>query len=126
ELDRGVLPIQGPPGTGKTFTGSHMILELLKAGKKVGVTAVSHEVIRNLLKGVCERAAEQGLTDFKCLHKGDARDDDPEELHSVDDNDRAARFLASGEYTLLGGTSWLWARPDFRDSVDVLFIDEAG
>src|SRR5690606_14267173 len=61
-----------------------------------------------------------------CLHKGDARDDDPEELHSVDDNDRAARFLASGEYTLLGGTSWLWARPDFRDSVDVLFIDEAG
>ena len=27
---------------------------------------------------------------------------------------------------LLGGTSWLWARPDFRESVDVLFIDEAG
>ena len=47
ELDCGVLPIQGPPGTGKTFTGSHMILELIKAGKKVGVTAVSHEVIRN-------------------------------------------------------------------------------
>src|SRR5690606_31652225 len=25
-----------------------------------------------------------------------------------------------------GGTAWLWARPDFADSVDVLFIDEAG
>ena len=72
ELDCGVLPIQGPPGTGKTFTGSHMILELLKAGKKVGVSAVSHEVIRNLLKGVVERAAEQRLANFKCLHKGDA------------------------------------------------------
>ncbi|HET8699093.1 MAG TPA: AAA domain-containing protein, partial [Gammaproteobacteria bacterium] len=126
ELEHGVLPIQGPPGTGKTFTGSHMIVELLKAGKKVGVTAVSHEVIRNLLKDACKRAAEQQLPDFKCLHKGDERDDEPEQLHSVDDNARVARMFASGEYSLLGGTSWLWARPEFRASVDVLFIDEAG
>ncbi len=27
---------------------------------------------------------------------------------------------------LLGGTAWLWARQDFAESVDVLFIDEAG
>jgi len=126
ELDRGVLPIQGPPGTGKTFTGSHMILELLKAGKKVGVTAVGHETIRNLLRDVCARAAEQRIADFRCLHKGEGRDADPEELHSVDDNDRVARFFQSPEYSLLGGTSWLWARPQFRDSADVLFIDEAG
>ncbi|HEX5047884.1 MAG TPA: TM0106 family RecB-like putative nuclease [Gammaproteobacteria bacterium] len=126
ELEHGVLPIQGPPGTGKTFTGSHMIVELIKAGKKVGVTAVSHEVIRNLLKDACRRAAEQQLPDFKCLHKGDERDGDPAELHSIDDNARVARLFASGEYSLLGGTSWLWARPDFRSSVDVLFIDEAG
>ncbi|HZF27786.1 MAG TPA: TM0106 family RecB-like putative nuclease [Gammaproteobacteria bacterium] len=126
ELEHGVLPIQGPPGTGKTFTGSHMIVELLKAGKKVGVTAVSHEVIRNLLKDACKRAAEQQLPDFKCLHKGDERDGDPEELHSVDDNARVARLFVHGEYSLLGGTSWLWARPEFRSSVDVLFIDEAG
>ena len=82
ELDRSVLPIQGPPGTGKTFTGSHMILELLKAGKKVGVTAVGHETIRHLLRGVCERAAEQQIADFKCLHKGESGAGDPEELHS--------------------------------------------
>jgi uncharacterized protein len=126
ELEHGVLPIQGPPGTGKTFTGSHMIVELLKAGKKVGVTAVSHEVIRNLLKDACKRAAEQRLPDFKCLHKGAEREGDPEQLHSVDDNARVARMFGSGEYSLLGGTSWLWARPEFRTSVDVLFIDEAG
>ncbi len=126
ELDRGVLPIQGPPGTGKTFTGSHMILELIKAGKKVGVTAVGHETIRNLLKAVCERAAEQQIPQFKCLHKGEAHNGDPEELHAVDDNERAARFFHGPEYSLLGGTSWLWARPQFRDSADVLFIDEAG
>lgn len=126
ELERGVLPIQGPPGTGKTFTGSHMILELLKAGKRVGVTAVGHETIRNLLKDVCARAAEQQIADFKCLHKGEGHPTDPQELHSVDDNDRVARFFQGPEYSLLGGTSWLWARPQFRDSADVLFIDEAG
>jgi len=126
ELDHGVLPIQGPPGTGKTFTGAHMILELVKAGKKVGVTAVGHETIRNVLRAVCKHAAEQGLADFQCLHKGKPKDDNPEALHAVDDNDRAAQLFGSGAYRLLGGTSWLWANERFRDSVDVLFIDEAG
>ena len=126
DLDHGVLPIQGPPGTGKTFTGSHMILELVKAGKKVGVTAVGHETIRNVLRAVCEHAAEQGLTDFQCLHKGKPKDDNPEALHAIDNNDRIASLFATDSYRLLGGTSWLWANERFRDSVDVLFIDEAG
>ena len=126
ELDHGVLPIQGPPGTGKTFTGSHMILELVKAGKKVGVTAVGHETIRNVLREVCEHAAAQGLADFQCLHKGKPKDDNPEPLHAIDDNDRIAQLFATDAYRLLGGTSWLWANERFRDSVDVLFIDEAG
>jgi predicted RecB family nuclease len=126
DLDHGVLPIQGPPGTGKTFTGSHMILELLKAGKKVGVTAVGHETIRNVLRAVCAHAAEQGIDDFRCLHKGKPKDDNPEALHTVDDNERAAAALRGGQFALLGGTSWLWANELFHDSVDVLFIDEAG
>ncbi len=126
ELDHGVLPIQGPPGTGKTFTGSHMILELVKAGKKVGVTAVGHETIRNVLRAVCEHAAAQGLADFKCLHKGKPKDENPEALEAIDDNDRIANLFATDAYRLLGGTSWLWANERFRDSVDVLFIDEAG
>jgi hypothetical protein len=45
-LDRSVLPIQGPPGAGKTYTGAHMICELIMQGKKVGITAISHKVIR--------------------------------------------------------------------------------
>ena len=126
DLEHGVLPIQGPPGTGKTFTGSHMILELVKAGKKVGVTAVGHETIRNVLRAVCERAEEQGLAEFKCLHKGKPKDGNPESLHAYDDNDRIAGLFATDDYRLLGGTSWLWANERFRNSVDVLFIDEAG
>jgi uncharacterized protein len=35
-------------------------------------------------------------------------------------------LLRGGAYSLLGGTSWLWANAQLRDSVDVLFIDEAG
>jgi uncharacterized protein len=126
DLDHGVLPIQGPPGTGKTFTGSHMIVDLIRAGKKVGVTAVSHEVIRNLLVGCIERAKEQGLEDFKCLHKGKSKDTNPEALHAFDDNKRVRTLFGHDGYDLLGGTSWLWARPEFAGSVDVLFIDEAG
>jgi hypothetical protein len=45
-----VLPIQGPPGSGKTFTGARMIVELVRLGKRVGITAVSHKVISNLLR----------------------------------------------------------------------------
>lgn len=126
ELDRGVLPIQGPPGTGKTYTGSHMIVDLIRAEKKVGVTAVSHEVIRNLLRSCIDVAREQGLEDFKCLHKGKSKETSPEALHAFDDYKRIHALFDNGQYRLLGGTAWLWARPDFACSVDVLFIDEAG
>ena len=57
-LEGGVLPIQGPPGAGKTFTGARMICALVDAGARVGITANSHKVIRNLLDEVL-RAAEE-------------------------------------------------------------------
>ena len=68
ELDRGVLPIQGPPGAGKTFTGARMICELVRAGKKVGITALSHKVIRNLLDEAVEVAEQQRLL-IRCTQK---------------------------------------------------------
>ena len=55
-LDYSVLPIQGPPGSGKTFTGARMICELVRQGKKVGITAMSHKVIQNLLVEVIKAA----------------------------------------------------------------------
>lgn len=55
-MDETCLFIQGPPGAGKTFTGSHVILELLKQGKRVGVTSNSHHAINNLLQAVEKRA----------------------------------------------------------------------
>jgi uncharacterized protein len=47
DLDRTTLAIQGPPGAGKTYDGARMILTLLKAGKRVGITATSHKVVGN-------------------------------------------------------------------------------
>src|SRR5258708_8446894 len=42
------------------------------------------------------------------------------------DNAVPLRALRSGAANVVGGTSWLWARPEFFEAVDVLFIDEAG
>jgi len=41
-------------------------------------------------------------------------------------NDEALRLLQAGDVNVLGGTTFLWSREDFRNSVDVLFVDEAG
>src|SRR5688500_20201919 len=49
-LEKSILPIQGPPGTGKTYTGAQMIIALVIAKKKVGVTAISHSVIRTMFE----------------------------------------------------------------------------
>ena len=54
-----VLPIQGPPGTGKSHTAAQMIISLIKAGKKIGVTALSHKVITELLEKVSKAAQKK-------------------------------------------------------------------
>ena len=122
----GILPIQGPPGAGKTFTGARMICELVRNGARVGITANSHKVIVNLLEAAMSAAAEQGL-DLRAARKissyqGDEAHDPRIEL--ITDNGRVFRALA-GNCQVAAGTSWLWARPEAQDSVDVLFVDEA-
>jgi len=128
QLDRSVLAIQGPPGAGKTHTGAEMICALVAKGKKVGVTATSHKVIRNLLDKCVELAAGRD-TRLRMAHKDGASPDEdgapPAAVQSVKSNQEAREAL-SGEVDVLGGTAWLWARPEFADSVDVLFVDEAG
>ena len=59
-LDRTTLCIQGPPGTGKTFTAAAIIVKLMKAGYRIGVTANSHKVIFNLLGAVVEARSKVG------------------------------------------------------------------
>jgi len=126
QLDRGVLPVQGPPGAGKTYMGARMICELVRAGRKVGVTAVSHRVIRNLLEAVVEAAAEEGL-DVRCIHKVSSQSDDVHDgIAETTKNPELMKALANGEAQVGAGTVWAWARPEFEGAVDVLVVDEAG
>ncbi|SDR63347.1 uncharacterized protein SAMN05519103_08516 [Rhizobiales bacterium GAS113] len=122
-LDGGVLPIQGPPGSGKTYTGARMITEMVNAGLRVGVTANSHKVIRNLLDGVCGAADELGV-DLTCMQKVSEKTADEPRLLFATDNAMCLSAL-QGSCQVAGGTAWFWARPDAFQAVDVLFVDEA-
>ncbi len=127
DLDRSVLAVQGPPGTGKTFTGARMICDLVRRGRKVGITATGHKVIRNLLDAVAREAARQQI-DVRLGHRRSADDEavasgGPE---VYGDNAAPLAALSHGAVDVVGGTAWLWARPEYATSVDVLVVDEAG
>jgi predicted RecB family nuclease len=120
------LPIQGPPGTGKTFTAALQILELIKAGRTVGITGPSHAVIHNLIGKVTARADELGVIRPRIGQR--AGQDNPYlhpdaaglELGALESG------LRDGDLDVAAGTVWVWAREQFQGSVDTLFVDEAG
>lgn len=122
-LEPGVFPIQGPPGTGKTHTGARMICALVAAGKKIGITANSHKVIRNLLDEVQRACKEEGKP-IQCIQKLSEKADDVPGIRFTKDNPEI--FSSLGPCCpVAGGTSWLWARPEAFEVLDVLFVDEA-
>src|SRR6266545_4743813 len=125
-LDCSILPIQGPPGSGKTYTGAQMIIELVKAGKRVGITAGSHKVISNLLSAL-GKAAEQTGVKLNIIQKPNEVDGCKHRfVTQTDDNAEVLEKLQNGKAQVAAGTAWLWAREEFAGSVDILFVDEAG
>jgi predicted RecB family nuclease len=124
-LEDSVFAIQGPPGAGKTFTGARMICDLVKLGKKIGVTALSHKVIRHLLEEVADAAKEIKTSGVRCVQRTD-EEGSTGDISIVQDNEEALAALESGKANVLGGTSWLWTPEVAFETVDVLFIDEAG
>jgi uncharacterized protein len=123
-LGGGILPIQGPPGSGKTFTGAHMICELVRRGKKVGITANSHKVIRNLIDATIKVADEQAI-ELQCCQKADEVEDPQHRLFFAKKNEDLFAAMSGGAASVGGATAWLWSRPDAFETVDVLFVDEA-
>ena len=126
-LQSSVFPIQGPPGSGKTFTAARMICSLVRQGKKVGVTALSHKVIGKVLKEVQIAADEFGI-DVRCIQKirDDTQDEQIRGVEVTKKNEPPLARLRSGACHVAAGTVWMWAREEYLESVDVLFIDEAG
>jgi predicted RecB family nuclease len=123
-LDRSWLVIQGPPGAGKTYTTSHLIVSLIRAGKNVGVASNSHKAIDNVLNAIEERLIENGES---VRPLGQKKDSGSEAyagrgfIESVTDNDDIDATIP-----IIAGTAWAFARPELAASRDVLFVDEAG
>jgi predicted RecB family nuclease len=118
-----VLPVQGPPGSGKTTSAAQAIDALVTNGKmKIGVTALSHSVIRNLLRTI----GIEGSGRVRCMHKADKKyDGSSEGIEVTTTNPPALNALRQGSVDVLGATAFLWSREEFANSVDVLFVDEA-
>ena len=130
-LDGGVLAVQGPPGSGKSWTGARVLLRLAREGSpapRLGVCATSHKVIRSLLEKALEAAREAGQELRVTHHLGSRGKPDPANapagLTETTKPDDALAALHDGE--IVGGTAWLWARPDAAGVLDHLFVDEAG
>ena len=127
-VDGSVLPVQGPPGTGKTYLGARMIVALVKAGKRVAITANSHRVITLLLDEACETARKEHV-ELRAVQKqggeeGDGSSDPQVTL--VTSNAAVREALDHRTANVAAGTSWLWSRQEMIGAVDVLFVDEAG
>jgi uncharacterized protein len=121
-----VLPIQGPPGSGKTFTGARMIAELARQGRRVGVAAVSHRVVSTLLRELCSAGKELGIR-LRIIQKANADDGcEDSAITQADSNEEVLNALTNGSAKVAAGSAWLWAREEMENSVDVLFVDEAG
>jgi len=124
-LDDTTLAIQGPPGAGKTYIGARMICALVDAGKTVGVCAQSHKVIRNLLEAVVQAAKEERVA-VTLIQKQEPSESPNPRIAESNDNAEVRAALRDGTVRIAGGTAWMWAREEFLEAVDVLFVDEAG
>jgi uncharacterized protein len=123
DLDNSYLPVQGPPGAGKTYIGSHMIAALARAGKRVGVTAVSHKVILNMLKAVRDNSQVDGPVPV-AHQRTDEGEDFPVNVVRLAFREESLAAIQKGY--VVGGTAWLWSHPEMEGQLDYLFIDEAG
>ncbi len=130
-LGESYLFVQGPPGSGKTWQGARMAVALMRAGKRIGVTSLSHKAIHNLLRAIQHEADAQEFT-FKGVKR--ARDEDESEtefesrciVSSIDTD-----ACANPAFDLVAGTIWSLTRTttDLHAAerpIDVLFVDEAG
>jgi predicted RecB family nuclease len=122
-LDHSYLIIQGPPGTGKTYTGARVVLALLAKGKRVGISALSHQAIANFLDAITKAAIELNQP-----FVGSRKSDGAAALsvaRFVEDTEDPETAL-DRQNQLVAGTAWLFARESADQAFDYLFIDEAG
>ena len=114
-LDNSYLTIQGPPGSGKTFTAKHVIAELLKIGKKIGISSNSHKAINHLLINTAEYCKEKSIQAyFACTKNTD------EKLASLGVDVYKNKNIVSHVQPacVIGTTAWGFAQGDLEDAFD--------
>jgi uncharacterized protein len=124
-LDGSYLFVQGPPGSGKTWQGAKAAVALMRAGRRIGVTALSHKAISKLLEEIEREAREQGFS-FRGRKKSTSGDEGTRFEGTFIDSANGWQDMLDEELQLVAGTSWLFARADFADHLDTLIVDEAG
>jgi AAA domain len=121
-LSQSYLFVQGPPGSGKTWSGARAALALMQAGRRVGVTALSHKAIHKFLDDLEDAALEAGY-EFRGRKKGSGEGRYENRFVDCTNSNEA---MLDDELQLLAGTSWLFARAELDQHVDALFVDEGG
>ena len=124
KLENSYLFIQGPPGSGKTYISSHIIVNLIKQGKKIGVTSNSHKAIHNLLKKVENVATEKGIS-FRGIKKATNGNKESYFEGQFIKNETKTEDMNLNAH-LFAGTAWTFSNKHFDNQLDYLFIDEAG
>jgi predicted RecB family nuclease len=124
-LDHSYLIIQGPPGTGKTYTASRIICSLLQAGKRVGVTAHGHKAINNLIHAI-ERYADSIGFSFQGIKRSSREEPDTHSTGQRIGNCFSNEEFFDEKWQLRAGTAWAFAHEALDESLDYMFIDEAG
>jgi uncharacterized protein len=101
-----------------------MAIELMRRGRRVGVTSLSHKAIHKFLADVREAALASG---FKFTGRKKSSGDVGSRYRDefIDCTDDNAALLEEG-LQLLAGTSFLFSREEFDQHVHTLFVDEAG
>ena len=129
-LDGSYIFVQGPPGAGKTYTGSHVIVSLLRQGYKVGISSNSHKAINNLLHGVEKVAKAEGFAFRGAKKSTSAKPESCLEGEFIEDvfvnSDILECLDGESAYQLIAGTAWLFADSEVNQMLDYIFVDEAG
>jgi hypothetical protein len=127
-LDSSPLFVQGPPGSRKTYNGARVIVDLLRRGRRVGITSNSHRAIGKLLEEV-DTASFDADVEVRAMKKISSDGQEyvsqlqPDAFENTKDNARCD----DPRLNLVAGTSWLFVREAmFAEPLDHLFIDEAG